>query len=112
QAEKRYNPHTRAQLAALAPGLDWDAYLGAAGLDGQAIYIVAQPSAVAAAAALARGVDLADWRDVLAFRAIRNFAPCGPRAFREADFEFNGKVLQGTQQMPQAWKQAVAQTDR
>jgi len=112
QAEKRYNPHTRAQLAALAPGLDWDAYLGAAGLDGQAIYIVAQPSAVAAAAALARGVDLADWRDVLAVRAIRNFAPCGPRAFREADFEFNGKVLQGTQQMPQAWKQAVAQTDR
>jgi putative endopeptidase len=112
QAEKRYNPHSRAELASLAPGLDWDAFLAAAGTDGQATYIVAQPSAVASAATLARDVPLADWRDYLAFRAIRNFAPCGPKAFREADFEFNGHVLQGTPKMPEAWKQAVVQTDR
>jgi len=112
QAEKRYNPHSRAELAALAPGLDWDAYLGAAGIDGQAVYIVAQPSSIAASASLARDVAIGDWRDYLAFRAIRNFAPCGPKAFREADFEFNGKVLQGVQKAPEQWKTAVAQTDR
>jgi putative endopeptidase len=103
---------SRAELAAKAPGLDWDAYLQAAGIDGQPIYIVAQPSSIAACAALARDVALADWRDYLAFRAIRNFAPCGPRAFRQEDFDFNGKVLAGTPKMPEAWKQAVAQTDR
>lgn len=112
QAEKRYNPHSRAELVARAPGLDWDAYLGAAGIDGQPVYIVAQPSSIAASAGLARDVALADWRDFLAFRAIRNFAPCGPKALREADFDFNGHVLQGTPKMPDAWKQAVVQTDR
>jgi putative endopeptidase len=112
QAEKRYNPHSRAQLAALTQGLDLDAYLAAAGTNGQAVYIVAQPSAVASAAGLARDVPLADWRDYLAFRAIRNFAPCGPKAFRAEDFNFNGKMLQGVQQMPEAWKTAVNQTDR
>jgi len=112
QAEKRYNPYSRAQLATLAQGLDLDAYLGAAGIDGQVVYIVAQPSSIAASAGLARDVALADWRDYLAFRTLRNFAPCGPKAFREADFAFNGGVLQGTPKMPEAWKQAVVQTDR
>ncbi len=112
QAEKRYNPHSRVELIARAPGLDWDAYLAAAGIDGQPVYIVAQPSSIAASAGLARDVGLADWRDYLAFRALRNFAPCGPKAFREADFDLNGRVLQGTPKMPEAWKQAVVQTDR
>ncbi|HEY8574159.1 M13 family metallopeptidase [Phenylobacterium sp.] len=112
QAEKRYNPFTRADFAAKAPGLDWDAYIEAAGIAGQPLYIVAQPSSIATSAALARDVPLADWRDYLAFRAIRNFAPAGPRAFRQEDFAFNGGVLQGTPQMPEGWKQAVIQTDR
>ncbi|WP_296599119.1 M13 family metallopeptidase [Phenylobacterium sp.] len=112
EAEKRYNPFTRADFAARAPGVDWDAYLKAAGLDGQSVWIVNQPEATAAAAAAAADVPLADWRDYLAFRAIRNFAPIGPKAFREEDFDYNGRVLSGTPEMPAAWKTAVIQTDR
>jgi len=112
QAEGRYNPFTRADFAAKAPGVDWDAYLKAAGLDGQSVLIVNQPEATAAAAAAVRDVPLADWRDYLAFRAIRNFAPVGPKAFREEDFDYNGRVLSGTPEMPAAWKTAVVQTDR
>ena len=112
QAEARYNPFTRADFAAKAPGVDWDAYLKAAGLDGQPILIVNQPEATAAAAAAVRDVPLADWRDYLAFRAIRNFAPIGPKAFRQEDFDYNGRVLSGTPEMPAAWKTAVVHTDR
>jgi len=112
QAEARYNPFTRADFAARAPGVDWDAYLKAAGLDGQSVWIVNQPEATAAAAAAAAAVPLDEWRDYLAFRAIRNFAPIGPRAFREEDFDYNGRALSGTPEMPVAWKTAVVQTDR
>jgi len=112
QAEKRYNPFARADFAAKAQGLDWDAYLKAAGLDGESVFIVAAPESLAASAAAAGDVPLADWRDYLAFRAIRNFAPCGPAAFRAEDFDYNGHVLSGTPQQPAPWKQAVVQTDR
>jgi putative endopeptidase len=111
-AEKRYNPFTPAELAATAPGLDWTAYLKAAGIDGQPKIIVNAPEATIAAAAAARDVPLADWRDYLALRAIRNFAPVGPKAFRDEDFDYNGRVLNGTPQMPVAWKSAVIQTDK
>jgi putative endopeptidase len=111
-AEKRYNPFSPAELAAKAPGLDWPAYFNAAGFEGQSTIIVSQPEAIIAAASAARDVPMADWRDYLAIRAIRNFAPVGPKAFRAEDFDFNGRVLSGTPQMPVMWKTAVTQTDR
>ena len=112
QAEKRYNPFRRADFASRAPGLDWDAFLTTAGFTGQDLFIVGPPESVAASSAAAHDVPLADWKDYLAFRAIRNFAPCGPAAFRAEDFAFNEKTLRGTPQMPVAWKTAVVQTDR
>ena len=45
-SDKTYNPFTRADFETKAPGFDWAAFLGAAGLDGQRnAIIVSQPSA-------------------------------------------------------------------
>jgi putative endopeptidase len=112
EAEKRYNPFSRADFAAKAPGLDWDSYLAAAGFEREPVVIVAQPEAIAAAAAAAGEVPLADWRDYLAFRAIRNFASVGPKAFREADFDYNARALRGIPQPPPMWRSAVLYTDQ
>jgi putative endopeptidase len=112
EAEKRYNPFTRADFAAKAPGLDWAAYFAGAGFEGEPVVIVAQPEAIVAVAAAAGEVPLADWRDYLAFRAIHNFAPVGPKAFREAYFDYNGRALGGVPQMAPAWRSAVLYTDQ
>ena len=112
EAEKRYNPFTRADLAARAPGLDWGAYLAAAGFEHEDHVIVAQPEAIAAAAAAAGEAPLADWRDYLAARAIRNFAPVGPKAFRDEDFDYNARALRGVPQAPAMWRSAIAYTDQ
>jgi putative endopeptidase len=112
EAEKRYNPFTRADFAAKAPGLDWDAYFAGAGFEREPVVIVSQPEAIAAVAAAAGEVPLADWRDYLAARAIRNFAPVGPKAFREADFDYNARALRGVPQAPPAWRAAVTYTDQ
>jgi putative endopeptidase len=112
EADKRYNPFARADFAARAPGLDWDAWFAAAGFEREAVVIVGQPEAIAAAAAAADEVPLADWRDYLALRAIRNFAGVGPKAFRDEDFDYNGRVLRGVPQAPPAWRSAVTATDQ
>jgi putative endopeptidase len=112
EADRRYNPFARADFAARAPGLDWDAWLAAVGFEREAVVIVGQPEAIAAAAAAAGEVPLADWRDYLALRAIRNFAPVGPKAFRDEDFDYNGRILRGVPQAPPAWRSAVTYTDQ
>ncbi|MDB5453808.1 MAG: hypothetical protein JWO33_2386 [Caulobacteraceae bacterium] len=111
QVEKRYNPMSPAELAAKAPGLDWPAYLDAAGLAGQPTLVVSQPEALAGLAAAAREVPLADWRDYLAARTLRNFAAAGPSALTAEHFEFFGKVLSGQPELAQPWKRASQATD-
>lgn len=75
------NPWRREDFATKAPGMDWDAWFAAGGLDGQAEIIVWQPSAVTGAAALVGGQPLEAWKDYLAFHLIEHYAPVLPRAF-------------------------------
>jgi putative endopeptidase len=110
--DKTYNLMTRADLEAKAPGLDWAAFLDAAGFANVAQVVVSQPSAVAAASALSHEVPLEAWKDYLAYRSIRAFAPYGPRAFVLEHFDFESRTLAGTPQMPEPWKTAAAQTDQ
>jgi putative endopeptidase len=111
-ADKRYNLFHRADFAAKAPGLDWDAFLDAAGFAGQDLFLVGQPSAIAGASALTREVPLEDWRDYLAFRAIHNFAPIGPKAFVQENFAFTDRTLAGTPELAAPWKRAGQILDR
>jgi putative endopeptidase len=111
-ANKRYNLFRRAEFAAKAPGLDWEAFFDAAGFAGQDLFLVSQPSAIAGASALTEAAPLEDWRDYLAFRALHNFAPFGPRAFVEENFGFNDRFLSGTPELPARWKRAGQVLDR
>jgi putative endopeptidase len=110
--DKRYNLFSRAELAARAPGLDWDAFLAAAGFAGQDTFLVGEPDAIAGAAAAADAVPLADWRDFLAYRVIRGFAPAAPMAIVQENFAFEDQTLAGTPQLPARWKRAGQIIDR
>jgi putative endopeptidase len=110
--EKTYNLFTRADLKAKAPGLDWDAFLDAGGFAGQQTFLVGQPPAIATASLATREVPLQAWKDYLAFRAIRAFAPLGPQAFVAENFDFQDRTLAGTPELPADWKRASALTDR
>src|SRR5205085_2468303 len=111
QAEKRYNLWSLDDFAAKAPGLDWGAFLKAAGFEGQATFLISQPEAITGVAAAARDVPLADWRDYLVSRVLRAYARSGPQPLVEADFAFFGKTLAGTQELAQPWKRASEATD-
>ncbi|HET8734719.1 MAG TPA: M13 family metallopeptidase, partial [Anaeromyxobacteraceae bacterium] len=109
--QKGNNPWTRAELVARAPGLDWGAFLEAAGLARQPGFIVWQPGAVKGLAALVASEPVAIWKEYLEARALEQAAPYLSRAFVEESFRFHGAELQGTARMLPRWMRAVAVTD-
>ncbi len=110
QVERGNNRLTRKELEASAPGLDWAALLGAAGLDKQASFVVWQPTAVKGIAALVAKEPLEAWRDYLAFHAVTHMAQVLPKAFVDEDFDLYGKTLRGTPTLRDRWKRGIDAT--
>lgn len=98
---------TRADLAAKAPGLDWTAFLNAAGLAGQDRFGAWQASAIAGLSKLTADQPLDAWRDYLAFHAVARAAPLLNKAFVDESFAFNGLALSGTPAQRDRWKRGV-----
>ncbi|WP_420139520.1 M13 family metallopeptidase [Sphingomonas sp.] len=106
-SDKTYNVWTRADFDKKAPGFDWAAYLGAAGLNNDNHYLVAQPSAIAGSAKLIADAPLPLLKDYLLARTIDAAAPWLSRRFVDANFAFHGTTLSGTPQIQERWKRGV-----
>jgi putative endopeptidase len=105
------NTHwTRADFAKLAPGMDWDAFFAAAGLDAQPQFVAWQASAVTGLSALVASQPLDVWKDYLAFHVAEHVSAVLPQAFRDETFAFHGKVLAGVQQQRERSKLAIDAT--
>lgn len=84
---KTDNVWRRADFAAKAPGMDWNAWFEASRLAGEDAFVVWQPSAVTGASALAGSEPIETWRDYLAFHLVGHYSGVLPAAFggRTAD---------------------------
>ncbi|MBS2024295.1 MAG: M13 family metallopeptidase [Deltaproteobacteria bacterium] len=110
---KKGNNHwTRAEFDSKAPGMDWAAYFGAAGLTAQSGFVVWHPSAIIGTSALVKSVPVETWKEYLLVRKLEAMASVLPKAFGEEAFAFHGKVVSGALQQRDRWKRAVAATDR
>ena len=107
---KGNNHWPRADFAKRAPGIDWPALLGSAGLDKPAELVVWQPSAVTRIAKLVKSEPLATWKEYLTFHAIDHVATFLPKAFVDEGFAFYGGVLTGTPRLRDRWKRAMDAT--
>jgi putative endopeptidase len=104
---KANNPWNTADFASKAPGLDWAAYLRAAGLDAQKQITVWQPSAIKGISALVASEPLDTWKAFLTFHTINHSAGLLPPAYADASFDFYGHTLQGTPKQRDRWKRAL-----
>jgi putative endopeptidase len=100
-----------ADFAAKAPGLDWDAYFDAAGLDKAPRFVVWQPSAVTGLSALVASEPLDTWKAWLAFHTIQDRSALLPAALGKESFAFYGATLSGAKQPRDRWKRAIAATN-
>lgn len=105
---KTYNIWNRADFARRAPGFDWTAFMTAGGFNGEQRLIVSQPSAIIASARLLGATPLPVLKDYLWIRTLDNAAPYLSRRFVDANFAFQGTVLNGTPENQPRWKRGVA----
>ena len=105
-------PWKTADLGKRAPGIDWPAFLDAAGLRDEQAIVAWQPDATRKLSALVASEPLPAWKDYLHFHAIDHSAALLPAAFAQASFDFHGKTLTGTPKQRERWKRAVAATSQ
>jgi len=104
---KSYNPKTPAELAQLAPNINWDVFFESAQIPAQERYIVSQPSYFEAASKIIADTDLGTWKDYLTFQTLNTFAPILGGDFFQAQFDFYRAGLQGIEEPRPQWKRAV-----
>jgi len=108
--ENTYHMESVAQLAALAPAVDWNEYLHDVGITTTQIN-VSQPKYVEEMNRLLNDVPLEDWKAYLRWRVIDEAAPSLTRAFVNEDFNFSGRVLSGQREQQDRWKRCVRSAD-
>jgi len=111
QVEKGNNHWTRAAFREQAPGLDWESFFSAAGLQEQRDFVVWQPSAIIGLSKLTRSEPLETWKDYLRVHAVEDASAYLPKRFVDEQFSFYGTALVGTPEIRPRWKRAVAATN-
>ncbi|WP_338771777.1 M13-type metalloendopeptidase [Massilia sp. METH4] len=113
---KRHNKVPIDQLAALAPGYDWQGTLAAGGIGTRTAQspaqfpnyvIVMQPSYLQGFAKTLNDTDLATWKSYFTWQLLRDASPYLSKPFADAHFAFYGTVLTGVTEQPPRWKRGV-----
>ena len=102
---------TPAELEALAPGIDWKAFLAELGSPSFAVVNVAAPAFFKRASELLASEPLADWKDYLRFHAANADAAALSAPFVAEDFDFYRKYLKGAKEIQPRWKRCVSLVD-
>jgi predicted metalloendopeptidase len=97
----------RADFARKAPGIDWDAWFAAAGLDKAGKFGAYHAGAIRGLSALVASEPLDAWKDWLTFHQINTHTDVLPSALDSAHFAFYGTTLSGTPQQRSRDKRAL-----
>lgn len=109
---KLYHLLSRAQLKALVPSFDWDAYLSTSELSTIADINVTEPEFFRAVERQLRSTGLNRWKIYLRWHLVHASAPYLSADFVQENFEFYSKYLRGVPQMQPRWKRCVQLVDR
>jgi len=108
--ENTYHPTAVAELASMAPAVDWSSYLQNLGVSTTTIN-VSQPKYIQTVSQLLNDVPLEDWKALLRWQVVDSAAPSLSSAFVTEDFNFGGKTLSGTKEQQERWKRCVRSAD-
>jgi putative endopeptidase len=103
-----YNPRTKAQLIAYAPGFEWQAFLAASELGTRDNLILSELTAIRDLAAIFKRTPLPTLRAYLTFHYLSDHAPYLPKRFDDARFAFYGRTMRGQPEQRERWKRAVS----
>jgi putative endopeptidase len=107
-----YHRMTVAQMHDLAPGFDWPTYFQKIGVPPNTDVNVESPGFFKEMNQQLSSTPIADWQTYLRWHLINTTAVALSSKFVDEDFNFKGKILQGTKENQPRWKRCVAGTDR
>jgi putative endopeptidase len=106
------NKMSLAQVRALAPAIDWDAYLKAVNAPGSEHYIVSAPDFFRTLNTMLQQHPLAHWQAYLRWQVIHHSAPYLNKAMVDENFDFFAHTLAGAEQQQPRWRRCVRAADR
>src|SRR5262245_1390806 len=110
--EKIYHRKTMAEMKEVAPTFDWAKYMQRLGITQKTDVNVGTPDFFKTMNEQLSTVPLSDWQTYLRWHLINANAAALSAKFVDEDFNFKGKVLQGSQENLPRWKRCVAGADR
>ncbi len=105
--KKTYNKMSVKELTGLAPEFEWHNYFDLLGVKNPGEINVAQPDFVKEINNVIKSAPLSTLKEYLQWNIIRSASPYLSDAFVEANFNFYGKLLNGTSQMQVRWKRVL-----
>jgi len=106
-----YNKLTRAELAALAPTIDWNRYFAAIETPAVTEVVVGQTNFLHGLDGLLKEKPLAAWKTYLRWHVIRDAAPWLHSAAEQESFAFYGTTLRGQPSQEPRWQRAAKLVD-
>jgi putative endopeptidase len=110
--EKNYHILSRKELAALAPGFDWEAYFRASGPPEFDTLNVGQPDYFKQTSAILGAQPVEAWKIYLSYHLIREAASRLSDAFEREDFDFWNRYLGGARQQRPRASRCLQDVDR
>lgn len=109
---KQYNKMTVAELAAVTPDFDWNAYLKALKAPKFTDINMSHPAFFKGLNAMLGKVSLDDWKTYLRWHLVRDAADALSSNFVNENFNFYGTTLNGTKELLPRWRRCVVATDQ
>jgi putative endopeptidase len=110
--EKTYHKMDRGQLRKLTPNFSWESYFREIGYPGIQTVDVSAPKFFETVSQELKAEPLPAWKTYLRWHLVNTAAPWLSQAFVDEDFDFKGRILQGTQELMPRWRRCVAAADR
>jgi len=107
-----YHKTTAAELAKLAPSINWSEYYSGIGMTSKVPFLnVAQPDFIRRVNGLVETTPLADWRAYMRYHLVSSASQWLSSSFANEDFTYNA-LYSGAKQMLPRWKRCARVTDR
>jgi putative endopeptidase len=110
--EKTYHKMTRPELRTLTPNWSWDTYFQEIGYTNIDSVDVSAPKFFETMSRELTEIPIGDWKSYFRWHLVNAAAPWLSQPFVDEDFNFKGRVLQGTKELLPRWKRCVSATDR
>ena len=101
-----------AELAQLAPAIDFQAYFNAVGIAKFDQVNVSNPEYIKKFNGYIDSISIQDWKTYLRWKVLRASAMLLSKPFVEESFRFNGQYLSGQKELEARWKRCSRLTDQ